>query len=98
MPTLTLAPSGDCRWPILTTSDNPYDPRFEFDDWLRYDESMSYHTLSYMTNLCIDWDEKICDEDNIGWAEEQCRMACEHDIIGMATAGKVHYLLVYTDL
>ena len=37
---------------MLTTTDNPYDPFTQFDDWFAFDESMGYHTCSYLARVC----------------------------------------------
>ena len=34
--------------PYLTTLDNPFDPRDEFRDWLRFDKRMGYNTTEIM--------------------------------------------------
>lgn len=34
--------------PYLTTLDNPFDPRDEFRDWLRFDKRMGYNTCEIM--------------------------------------------------
>ena len=36
---------------MLTTLDNPYDPFKQFDEWYAFDESMGYHTCSYMARI-----------------------------------------------
>ena len=36
---------------MLTTLDNPYDPFEQFDEWYAFDESMGYHTCSYMARI-----------------------------------------------
>lgn len=30
---------------LITTIDNPYDPKYEFDAWLTYDAELGYNTL-----------------------------------------------------
>ena len=32
----------------VTTTDNPFDPFTEYDDWYRYDENMGYCTSGYV--------------------------------------------------
>ena len=34
--------------PYLTTLDNPFNPRDEFMDWLRFDKRMGYNTTELM--------------------------------------------------
>lgn len=36
---------------MLTTTDNPYDPFTQFDDWYAYDERKGYHTCSYVERI-----------------------------------------------
>lgn len=37
---------------MLTTTDNPYNPWTEYDQWYAWDESAGYHTTSYLARLC----------------------------------------------
>ena len=36
---------------MLTTTDNPYDPFEEFDEWYVYDTSAGYHSLSFLARI-----------------------------------------------
>ena len=36
---------------MLTTTDNPYDPFTQFDDWYAYDERKGYHTCGYIERI-----------------------------------------------
>ena len=38
----------------LTTSDNPYNPFTEWDEWYQYDESHGYHTCSVLARIAND--------------------------------------------
>lgn len=38
----------------LTTSDNPYSPFEEWDEWYRFDESHGYHTCSLLARVAHD--------------------------------------------
>lgn len=35
----------------LTTTDNPYDPITQFDDWYAYDELQGYGTAAYLGRI-----------------------------------------------
>lgn len=35
----------------LTTSDNPFDPFVQFDDWDAYDRQMGYHSCAYLARI-----------------------------------------------
>lgn len=37
---------------MLSTSDNPYNPWTEFDQWRNWDEQSGYYTLSYQARVC----------------------------------------------
>jgi hypothetical protein len=47
---------------MLTTLDNPYDPFKQFDEWYAFDESMGYHTCSYVARIAKTSDE-LSEED-----------------------------------
>lgn len=36
----------------LTTSDNPYDPITQYDEWERYDTENRYFTNDYLDRVC----------------------------------------------
>lgn len=36
---------------MLTTSDNPYNPFTQWDDWLAFDEQQGYYTPSYLARV-----------------------------------------------
>jgi hypothetical protein len=42
---------------MLTTTDNPFDPFEQFDEWQVYDESKGYHTCSYLARIVKTSDE-----------------------------------------
>lgn len=37
--------------PYITTTDNPYDPANEFQQWYEFDRSRGYHTLDLLGRL-----------------------------------------------
>lgn len=36
---------------MLTTTDNPYDPFDQFDEWFAFDEQHGYHTCGYIDRI-----------------------------------------------
>ncbi len=42
---------------MLSTSDNPYDPFMQFDQWYQFDTTSGYHCLPYLARVVIDSDE-----------------------------------------
>jgi len=48
----------------LTTSDNPFDPISNFDEWKRYDENvLGYFTCNYLGRIALTSND-LSDEDN----------------------------------
>lgn len=41
------------RVAMLTTTDNPYDPFDEYDEWYARDQMMGYHSPSYLARIAI---------------------------------------------
>ena len=51
---------------MLTTTDNPFDPFTQFEDWYGFDEQKGYHTSSYLARIARispDLSPKDCDEE-----------------------------------
>lgn len=51
---------------MLTTTDNPYDPFTQFDDWYAFDEQKGYHTSEYLARIARfspDISPKDCEEE-----------------------------------
>lgn len=42
---------------MLTTSDNPYDPVTQFDEWNTWDQTAGYNTLAYVARVIVTSDE-----------------------------------------
>lgn len=38
---------------MLTTIDNPYDPFDHYDEWYAWDDSMGYHTPSFIARVAV---------------------------------------------
>lgn len=36
---------------MLTTTDNPFDPFSQFDDWFAFDEQKGYHSCAYLARI-----------------------------------------------
>ena len=67
---------------MLTTTDNPHDPRTNFDEWLAYDESMGYNTLNYLArvaNVSVDMDE----EEALPLIEEATEEILKVNVLGI---------------
>lgn len=42
---------------LLSTTDNPYNPFTEFDQWYAFDTQVGHHTLALLGRVCITSDE-----------------------------------------
>lgn len=38
---------------MLTTTDNPYDPFTQFDEWFQFDQAAGYNTPQYLARVAI---------------------------------------------
>jgi hypothetical protein len=58
---------------MLTTVDNPFDPRTHFKEWHTWDESAGYHTLSFLARV-VNTSNDISEADQalaIEWAIDE---------------------------
>jgi len=67
---------------MLTTTDNPYDPFSQFEDWYNFDETQGYHTCSYLARIAKT-SQNISEKDN----DEEIDRAMD-DIIRLDVTGK----------
>jgi hypothetical protein len=42
---------------MLSTSDNPYNPFTDYDDWFSFDQRKGYHTPSFLARVVVTSDE-----------------------------------------
>lgn len=42
---------------LLTTTDNPYNPFTEWDEWLAYDTQVGHHTLALLARITVTSDD-----------------------------------------
>lgn len=47
---------------MLTTSDNPFDPFTQFDEWYAFDVRHGYNTCAYLARVLVTSDE-LSEED-----------------------------------
>ena len=47
----------------ITTTDNPYNPQSEFQQWFLYDTTNGYNTCAYLSRIVKD-SEQLSDEEN----------------------------------
>ena len=47
---------------MLTTSDNPFDPFTQFDEWYTFDVRHGYNTCAYLARVLVTSDE-LSEED-----------------------------------
>lgn len=75
----------DMRYHMLTTLDNPYNPKTEYDKWREYDLDHNYNTEAYIDRIAdlsgvsdIDNEQLIAKLTNKAIYE-----ILEHDILGI---------------
>ena len=67
---------------MLTTVDNPFNPFTQFDDWLGYDESQGYYTLSFLARIVRTSDE-LSDSDQSISIEDAIDEIVQENILGI---------------
>lgn len=75
---------------VLTTTDNPYSPLSQFDQWLSYDIAKGYNTCEYLARIAQTSPE-LSDSDNSFIIEQAIDEICTQNILGIVTNGEVAY-------
>lgn len=74
---------------MLTTIDNPFNPFTQFDNWFSFDESLGYHSCSYLARIAKTSND-LSDEDYEMEVEDAIDEIIELDPFGI-------YKKVYED-
>ena len=77
----------------LTTTDNPFNPITQFDEWFEYDEEKGYHTCAYLGRIAATSPD-LSDADNDLEIESAIDEICRINLLGIVTAGAVNFIKV----
>ena len=67
---------------MLTTTDNPFDPFTQWDEWKRFDEDMQYYTCEYLARIAKTSDD-LSDADNESAIEDAINEIVSLNILGV---------------
>ena len=67
---------------MLTTIDNPFDPRTQWSEWDKYDKEKGYHTCSYLARIAKTGDE-LTEEENSKAMDQAIDEICQLNILGI---------------
>lgn len=67
---------------MLTTSDNPYDPFNQFDEWYAFDNSKGYGTLSYLARI-VKSSPALSEQDQVRATEDAIDEILKYDLLGI---------------
>ena len=87
VPDTTVSPPPTYK---LTTSDNPFHPIYDEQNWRRYDEDHGYNTNAYVDRL-YSWDTDLTDFENQRFVNRVIDDACRLNLTGIEV---VDYLRV----
>lgn len=69
---------------MLTTTDNPFNPKKDYDKWKQWDQDNGYNTENYLARLVMNAVEDIDDEFAVEQAtNEAMRDIVEFDVLGI---------------
>lgn len=75
----------------ITTSDNPFNPLDQFDDWFKYDFVKGYCSCAYLDRIARTSDQ-FTEEENEEEIERAIDEIVQFDLVSLETQGKVHYV------
>lgn len=67
---------------MLTTTDNPFSPYTEFDQWNAHDMQVGHHTLSLLARVTRTSDE-LSDLDNAQAIDDAIEIIITEDVTGL---------------
>ena len=67
---------------MITTTDNPYDPFTQFDDWNAFDTINGYNTLSYLARI-VKTSNELSEEDEDIAIESAIDEIVELNVLGI---------------
>lgn len=67
---------------MLTTTDNPYNPATEFDQWLAFDTRAGYNTLGLLSRFLVTSDE-LSEADQSAAIEDAIDLVVELNPLGV---------------
>lgn len=70
---------------VLTTIDNPYNPKTDYDKWKEWDEDNGYNTESYVARLiAMEGDFDVDDDLTLNnLIDKVYHEILEHDVLGV---------------
>lgn len=68
----------------LTTIDNPFSPKTEFDEWFAFDTQKGYNTCGLLDRVCQTSDQ-LSDTLIADDIEEAIQWILDHDVTGKRT-------------
>ena len=67
---------------MLTTTDNPYNPFIQFDEWYAFDEGKGYHTCAYLARVTKTSNE-ISDADDEAAIDAAMDEIIKYNVLGI---------------
>lgn len=74
----------------ITTTDNPYDPLNQFEQWYGFDCLKNYGTCNLLDRIART-SKQLTDKENDEEIERAIDEMVKYDTISIETDGKVHY-------
>lgn len=72
---------------MLTTTDNPFDPHTQFDEWNAYDMGKGYYTLSYLARVA-NYSNDLSQVDRERVIDEAIDEIVELNVLGIYTVSE----------
>ena len=66
---------------FITTADNPFDPKTQFDEWYSFDTHMGYNSSSYLARL-VNTSDSLSDACNEYEIEQAVDEIVKYNLLG----------------